>query len=87
MFGYDGERMFGRLAAAGMGAGLFAALLAHSSGGAGREHIHVVRPAETLWSIAAANYAGDPRDAVWRIERRNRLHAALLRPGQRLVLP
>jgi hypothetical protein len=46
-----------------------------------------VRPADTLWSIALAHYGGDPRAGVWKVERRNHLHGALLRPGQRLVLP
>ena len=54
---------------------------------AGPERAYVVRPADTLWSIAAAHYAGDPRSAVWRIRDRNGLATALLRPGQRLVLP
>ena len=53
----------------------------------GRERVYVVRPADTLWSIATRNYAGDPREAVWRLQRRNRLEGALLRPGQRLLLP
>jgi hypothetical protein len=46
-----------------------------------------VLPAQTLWSIAAAHYGGDVRDAVWRIERANHLHGADIRAGQRLVLP
>ena len=61
--------------------------LARPSGGAGREHVHVVRPADTLWSIATANYAGDPREAVWRLRQRNGLEGTLLRPGQRVILP
>jgi hypothetical protein len=61
--------------------------LVHTVQGAGREHAYVVRPADTLWSIAVRTYAGDPRQGVWEIERRNGLHGALLRPGQRLVLP
>ena len=63
------------------------ALAARPSGGAGREQVYVVRPYDTLWSIAARHYAGDPRDAISRIERRNHVHDAMIRPGQRLVLP
>jgi hypothetical protein len=61
--------------------------LARPSGGAGRERVYVVRPADTLWSIATANYAGDPRDAVWRLRQRNGLEGTLLRPGERVILP
>ena len=57
------------------------------SGGAGRERVHVVKPGETLWSIAAANGGGDPREAVWELQRRNDLRGALLRPGDRLIVP
>jgi LysM repeat protein len=66
---------------------LAAGLAAHSSSGSGRERVYVVRPADTLWSIAAAHYAGDPRSAVWKLEQRNGLRSTILRPGERLVLP
>jgi LysM repeat protein len=46
-----------------------------------------VKPGDTLWSIAAANLAGDPREGVWELQQRNRLSGTLIRPGQRLVLP
>jgi LysM repeat protein len=42
---------------------------------------------ETLWSIAQAHYAGDTRDAIWRIQRANHLADATVVPGQKLVLP
>jgi LysM domain len=61
--------------------------LARPSEGAGHERVYVVRPADTLWTIAAANYAGDPREAIWRLRERNGLDQVLLRPGQRLILP
>jgi nucleoid-associated protein YgaU len=61
--------------------------IARSSSGAGHERVYVVRAADTLWSIAVRHYAGDPREAVWRLERRNRLDGTLIRPGLRLVLP
>jgi LysM repeat protein len=60
---------------------------ARPSEGAGHEQVYVVRPADTLWSIASTHYAGDPREAVWRLRERNGLAGTLLRPGQRLVLP
>ena len=60
---------------------------ARRSDGAGRERLYVVRTGDTLWSIAAARYGGDPRKAVWRLEDRNHLAGSLVRPGQRLRLP
>jgi LysM repeat protein len=60
---------------------------ARPSGSAGRPQTYVVRPADTLWSIASSHYSGDPRGAVWRLERRNHLSGTTLVPGQRLVLP
>jgi LysM repeat protein len=62
-------------------------LAARPSGGAGRPVNYVVRPTDTLWSIAARHYAGDPREGIWKLERRNHLHGTTLVPGQRLVLP
>ena len=62
-------------------------LAARGSSGAGPGRTYVVRPYDTLWSIAAAHYGGDPRAGVWKLERRNHIAGALLRPGERLVLP
>jgi LysM repeat protein len=63
------------------------AALAHPSEGAGPEQTYLVQPTDTLWTIAARHYAGDPRGAIWRIQQRNDLDGTLLRPGQRLFLP
>jgi LysM domain-containing protein len=60
---------------------------ARRSDGAGRERVYVVRAGDTLWSIATTHYAGDPREAVWRLRERNHLTATLVRPGERLRLP
>jgi LysM repeat protein len=54
---------------------------------AGPQRTYVVQPHDTLWSIAAANYAGDPREGVWKLRERNRIVNGLILPGQRLVLP
>lgn len=51
------------------------------------KQVVVVKPYDTLWQIAASNYAGDTRDAVYRIEQANRLAGASVRVGQTLVLP
>jgi LysM repeat protein len=66
---------------------LWAAYAVRPSEGAGPERVYVVRPADTLWSIAVMHYAGDPRAAVWELRERNGLDGSLIRPGQRLVLP
>jgi LysM repeat protein len=60
---------------------------ARGSHGAGPERVYTVRPYDTLWSIAASHYGGDPRDAVWKLQQRNGLHGAVVRVGQKLVLP
>jgi LysM repeat protein len=68
---------------------VFSALLSNArvSSGAGHETRHRVKPGETLWGIAEASYAGDPRAAVWRIEQRNGLSGAEIAAGTVLVLP
>lgn len=79
--------MFVRMAILASLIALVVAFAARPSGGASRESVYVVKPYDTVWSIAATHYAGDPREAAWRIERRNGIEQALIRPGQRLVLP
>ncbi|MGH3072578.1 MAG: LysM peptidoglycan-binding domain-containing protein [Gaiellaceae bacterium] len=78
--------MFGRiliLAAAGV---FLWAAFARSSDASGPERSYVVRPYDTLWSIAAGGYA-DPRQGVWEIKQRNGLRGSTIVPGQVLVLP
>jgi LysM repeat protein len=60
---------------------------ARPSSGASPETRHVVRAGETLWAIADAQYAGDPRAAVWRIQVRNGLSGPEVAPGDVLYLP
>lgn len=62
-------------------------LLTRTSDGAGRSQHYVVQQGDTLWTIAAARYAGDPREGVWKLQRRNHLSGTTLIPGERLVLP
>ena len=78
--------MFGRIIVIVLLAVVAWGVFARASSGAGPERTHVVKPGDTLWSIATARYDGDVREAVWRIEQRNGVRG-LLRPGQRLVLP
>ena len=80
--------MFAKLLFLAVAAALLMGLVAaRSSHGAGPERTYVVRPADTLWSIASKTYAGDLRQGVWELERRNHLRSDTLRPGQKLVLP
>ena len=60
---------------------------ARGSSGAGPKHTYVVRPGDTLWSVAQRTYAGDPREGVWKLEQRNHLAGATIVPGEKLVLP
>lgn len=68
-------------------AALVVAVAARQSSGAGHQQTYVVQPGDTLWGIATAHYAGDPREGVWEIEKRNHLASATIEPGQQLVLP
>ena len=60
---------------------------ARSTQAHGAKQVVIVRPSDTLWSIAQRHYGGDLRDAIWRIERANHLPGADVRAGQTLVLP
>ncbi len=62
------------------------AVVARASTAAEPERTYVVEPGDTLWSIAARTYGGDPRRGVWKLERRNGVRG-VIRPGERLVLP
>ena len=79
--------MFAKLLVVAVIAAMAVGLAARTSHGAGPERTYVVRPADTLWSIAARTYAGDPRQGVWELEQRNHLRTDTLRPGQTLIVP
>jgi nucleoid-associated protein YgaU len=67
---------------------LFAwAVLAHDTGASGERHAYRVQPGDTLWGIAVARYAGDPRAGVYDLQQRNHLTTATLTPGQLLQVP
>ena len=87
MFVYRGEHMFARLILLLLLVAFAVGAAVRSSHGAGRPTVYVVRPADTLWSIAVDHYGGDPRNAVYELERRNHLASTTIRPGQRLILP
>jgi LysM repeat protein len=79
--------MFVRLTIVVLVAAFVVGLAARPSGSAGRPVSYVVKPTDTLWSIAARHYAGDPREGIWELQQRNHLRDTTLVPGQRLVLP
>ena len=80
--------MFGRIILIALVATFLGwSLLARPSEGAGKGQVYVVRPGDTLWSIAAARYGGDPRAGIWKVQRRNDLAGTAITPGERLVLP
>ena len=79
--------MFGRIFLLTLVAVVLWAMFAHSSGATGPEHRYVVQPTDTLWSIATRTHAGDPRQGVYELQRRNGLDSTTISPGQVLVLP
>lgn len=56
--------MFGKLMILVCIAALAVGLAARGSSGAGPKQTYVVRPGDTLWSVAQRTYAGDPRQGV-----------------------
>ena len=79
--------MFGKFLLILLLAVIGVAIVARVSRGAGPERSYVVKPTDTLWTIAVHTYAGDVREGVWRLQQRNHLASATIRPGQHLVLP
>jgi LysM repeat protein len=79
--------MFVKLLGLLLVAALLAAVVARQSAGGSAETTYTVRPTDTLWSIAASHYAGDPRAGVWKLERRNHLRDDVITAGQRLAIP
>jgi LysM repeat protein len=63
------------------------AVLVRTSDGAGPPQAYVVKPGDSLWSIAAEHYPGDPREGVWKLQKQNGLAGPTIRPGERLLLP
>ena len=79
--------MFARIGFVLVTAVLLWAVLARNSGAGSTPQHHTVRAGETLWSIAASRYGGDPREGVWKLQRANALATPTIVPGERLLLP
>jgi nucleoid-associated protein YgaU len=79
--------MFARTLLIAFALALVVAVSARTSDSAGPDEPYVVKRYDTVWSIASSHYAGDPREAVWKIEQRNGLSGSTITPGQVLRLP
>jgi LysM repeat protein len=79
--------MFGRVLIFAVAALILWSVVARASNGAGPEQVYIVKPHDTLWSIATKTYGGDPREGIWKLEQRNDLAGATIVPGEKLVLP
>ena len=62
--------MFVRLTIVVLIAAFAVGLAARPSGSAGKPVAYVVKPTDTLWSIAAKHYPGDPREGCPSLQRR-----------------
>lgn len=87
MFVYGSEHMFARVVIVLFVAIVLWAVLARDTGAGAHPRFYRVEPGDTLWSIAVSQFAGDPREGVWELQRRNGLEGATIVPGQRLALP
>jgi len=79
--------MFGKVLMVAVSALVLWGVVARASSGAGRERVYVVKPHDTLWTIAARTYGGDPRAGIWKLEQANHLAGATIVPGEKLVVP
>ena len=79
--------MFGRIVLVVLVAVLVWAVLARDTGAGPTPRVHRVETGDTLWSIAAERYGGDPRAGVWKLQEANGLDEATIVPGQRLLIP
>lgn len=79
--------MFGRILLVSLLAVAMWAFLARDSDAGGSARSYHVQPGDTLWSIAAASYRGDPREGIWKIRDANHLAGSMITPGQNLRLP
>jgi LysM repeat protein len=79
--------MFGKFLILLCIAALAVGLAARGSNGAGPRQTYVVKPGDTLWTVAERAYGGDPREGVWKLQQQNHLVSATIVPGEKLVLP
>jgi LysM repeat protein len=79
--------MFGRILMIVLVAVIGWAVFARTSSGAGHPVHYVVKPTDTLWSIASTHYGGDPREGIYKLREANHLARTTVVPGEDLLLP
>jgi len=87
VFVHHDEQMFARILLVTLVAITAWALFARDSGAGGPGRDYRVRQGDTLWTIAATSYRGDPREGVWKLRERNHLAGTTIVPGQVIRLP
>lgn len=80
------RRGYGRILILSAALVLATGRLAYGSGPVPADTV-VVHPGDTIWSIAASRFAGDPRPHIDEILAANRLSSPTLTPGQTLRIP
>ncbi|HYM51509.1 MAG TPA: LysM peptidoglycan-binding domain-containing protein [Candidatus Limnocylindrales bacterium] len=80
------RRGWGRVIALALGLVVLSARFAYGGEPIQLESV-VVAPGDSLWSIAQAHYAGDPRPHVDAIIRLNHLASPVVVPGETLQIP
>lgn len=80
------RRGWGRVIALALALLVITGRLAYGSGPVASDTV-VVAPGDTVWSIAARRFAGDPRPHVEEILAANHLETPIVKPGQSLRIP
>src|SRR5919201_4630499 len=80
------RRGWGRMLVLATVLAIATARIAYGSGPTATDRV-VVRPGDTVWSIAASHYQGDPRPHVEAILAANHLGSPMVSPGQTLQIP
>ena len=80
------RRGWGRIALVAVALAIVTGRVAYGSGPVATQTV-VVAPGDTVWSIAASRFAGDPRPHVAAILVANHLRSPILTPGETLRVP
>jgi LysM repeat protein len=80
------RRGWGRIVLLALVLMVASARFAYGSGPVATDRV-VVAPGDTVWSIAANHFSGDPRPHVDEIMARNHLSSPVLVPGESLLVP
>ena len=79
--------MFGKVLLIAVSALVIWGVVARASSGAGPERVYVVKPHDTLWSIARGTTAAIRAQGIWKLQQANHLAGATIVPGERLRRP